>query len=137
MGDRHLKKIAKGGFEIADWKEDPAGPKSGTKVTRATVKQRYTGDIRGTGTIEYVMAYRPDKTAEYTGVEVITGSIGGRKGSIALLLRGKYDGKEAVTKWAIVPGAGKGDLKELTGKGAFSAPMGSKGKYTLTYEAPD
>jgi len=81
-----------------------------------------------------VMVYRPDKTAEYTGVEVITGSIGLRKGSVALLLRGDYDGKEAVTKWEVVPGAGKGDLKGLTGKGEFSAPMGSKGKYTLTYE---
>jgi len=129
-----LKKLAKGGFEIADWKENPAGPKAGAKVTRATVKQRYTGDIKGTGTIEYVMVYRPDKTAEYTGVEVITGSIGLRKGSVALLLRGDYDGKEAVTKWEVVPGAGKGDLKGLTGKGEFSAPMGSKGKYTLTYE---
>jgi hypothetical protein len=137
MGDRHLKKIAKGGFEIADWKENPAGARAGAKVTRATVKQRYTGDIKGTGTIEYVMVYRPDKTAEYTGVEVIAGSIGGRKGSIALLLRGEYDGKQAVTKWAVVPGAGKGDLKELAGKGEFGAPMGSKGKYTLTYEAPD
>jgi hypothetical protein len=129
-----LKKLAKGGFEIADWKENPAGPKASAKVTRATVKQRYTGDIKGTGTIEYVMVYRPDKTAEYTGVEVITGSIGLRKGSVALLLRGDYDGKEAVTKWEVVPGAGKGDLKGLTGKGEFSAPMGSKGKYTLTYE---
>jgi hypothetical protein len=129
-----VKKLAKGGFEIADWKENPAGPKAGAKVTRATVKQRYTGDIKGTGTIEYVMVYRPDKTAEYSGVEVITGSIGVRKGSVALLLRGEYDGKEAVTKWEVVPGAGKGDLKDLTGKGEFSAPMGSKGKYTLTYE---
>jgi hypothetical protein len=132
-----LKELAKGGFEIADWKENPAGPKAGAKVTRATVKQRYTGDIKGTGTIEYVMVYRADKTAEYTGVEIITGSIGVRKGSVALLLRGEYDGKEAVTKWTIVPGAGKGDLKDLTGKGEFSAPVGSKGKYTLTYEAPD
>jgi Protein of unknown function (DUF3224) len=132
-----LKKIAKGGFEIADWKENPAGAKAGAKVTRATVKQRYTGDIKGTGTIEYVMVYRPDKTAEYTGVEIITGSIGARAGSVALLLRGAYDGKEAVTKWTIVRGAGKGDLKDLAGKGEFSAPMGSKGKYTLTYEALD
>jgi hypothetical protein len=83
------------------------------------------------------MVYRADKTAEYTGVEVITGSIGIRKGSIALLIRGKYDGKRAVTKWTIAPGAGKGDLKELTGTGEFAAPMGSKGKYRLTYEAPD
>ena len=132
-----MKKIAKGGFEIKDWQENPAGPRTGPKVTRASVKQRYTGDIKGTGTIEYVMAYRPDKTAEYTGIEVITGSIGMRKGSIALLLSGVYDGKEAVTKWQVVRGAGKGDLKDVTGRGEFSAPMGSKGKYSLTYEAPD
>jgi hypothetical protein len=132
-----LKKIANGGFEIKDWQEKPAGAKTGPKVTRASVKQRYTGDIKGTGTIEYVMAYRSDKTAEYTGVEVITGSIGGKKGSIALLLRGKYDGKEAVTKWQVVAGGGRGALKDLAGKGEFSAPMGSQGKYTLTYETPD
>jgi hypothetical protein len=132
-----VKKLAKGGFEITDWQEKPAGAKAGPKVTRASVKQRYTGDIKGTGTIEYVMAYRPDKTAEYTGVEVITGTIGAKKGSIALLVRGEYDGKEAVTKWQVVPGAGRGDLKGLTGKGEFSAPMGSTGKYALTYDAPD
>ena len=129
-----MKKLAKGGFEIEDWKENPAGAKAGPKVTRASVKQRYIGDIKGTGTIEYVMIYRPDKTAEYSGVEVITGSIGGRNGSMALLLRGVYDGKEAVTRWQVVPGAGRGGLKDLTGKGEFSAPMGSKGKYKLTYE---
>jgi hypothetical protein len=132
-----LKKIAKGGFEIKDWQEKPVGATRGPKVTRASVKQRYTGDIKGTGTIEYVMAYRPDKTAEYIGVEVITGSIGGRKGSIALMLRGRYDGKEAVTKWQVAAGGGRGALKDLTGKGEFSAPMGSKGQYTLTYELPD
>jgi hypothetical protein len=132
-----LKNLAKGGFEIADWKETQVGAKAGPKVTRATVKQRYTGDIKGTGTIEYVMTYRPDKTAEYTGVEVISGSIGVRKGSVALMLRGVYDGKEAVTRWQVVPGSGKRALKGLTGTGEFSAPMGSKGKYRLTYEVPD
>src|ERR1700686_2183756 len=129
---RKLKKTANGGFEIKDWKENPVGAKTGPKVTRASVKQRYTGDIKGTGTIEYVMAYRSDKTAEYTGVEVITGSIGVRKGSVALMLRGVYDGKKAVTKWKGVPGSGKGALKGLTGAREFSAPMGSKGKYRLT-----
>jgi hypothetical protein len=83
------------------------------------------------------MVYRPDKTAEYSGVQIINGAVGVRKGSFALLLRGKYDGKKAVTKWEVVPGAGKGDLKGLTGKGDFSAPMGSKGKYKLTYDLPD
>ncbi len=132
-----MKKIANGGFEIGDWQEKPAGTSAGPKVTRATVKQRFTGDIKGTGTTEYVMVYRADKTAQYSGVQVINGTLDARKGSFALLLRGEYDGKEAVTKWTVVPGASKGGLKGLTGKGEYSAPMGSKGKYTLTYEIPD
>jgi hypothetical protein len=132
-----LKRLAQGGFKIADWKEETVTARVGPKITRATVKQRYTGDIKGTGTIEYVMVYRPDKTAEYSGVEVITGSIGARKGSFALMIRGKYDGKKAVTKWQVVAGGGKGDLKELTGTGEFYAPMGSEGKYRLTYEVPN
>lgn len=132
-----MKKIAKGGFEIADWKEKPAGTSTGPKVTRATVKQKFTGDIKGTGTTEYLMVYRPDQTAEYSGVQVVSGTIGARKGSFALLLRGEFDGKEATTKWEVVPGAATGDLKGLTGKGGFGAPMGSKGKYTLTYDITD
>jgi hypothetical protein len=83
------------------------------------------------------MVYRPDQTARYSGVQVINGTIGTRKGSFALLVRGEYDGKNAITKWEVIPGAAKGDLKGLTGKGTFSAPMGSKGKYTLTYEIAD
>ena len=132
-----MKKIAKGGFEITDWKEKPVGTSSGPKVTRASVKQKFTGDIKGSGTTEYVMVYRPDKTAAYSGVQVINGSIGTRRGSFALLLRGKYDGKEATTKWEVVQDAAKGALKGLTGKGGFGAPMGSKGKYTLTYDMAD
>ena len=68
---------------------------------------------------------------------MISGTIGIRKGSFALLLRGEYDGKEAKTKWEVVPGAAKGDLKGLSGKGGFGAPHGSKGKYTLTYDLSD
>jgi hypothetical protein len=83
------------------------------------------------------MVYSPDKTAQYSGVQVIRGSIGGRKGSFALRLRGYYDGKRAVTTWEVVPGAGKGALKGLTGKGGYGAPMGSKGVYTLTYDLTD
>src|ERR1700730_7699174 len=109
-----MRKIAKGGFEITDWKEKPAGAPAGPKVTRATVSQKFTGDIKGSGTTEYLMVYRADKTAEYSGVQVIKGSIGARKGSFALLVRGEYDGKEAVTKWEVVAGAAKGDLKGLT-----------------------
>jgi hypothetical protein len=130
-------RLAKGEFEIKDWNEKPAGAPGGPKVTRATVTQKFTGDIKGTGTTEYLMVYRPDKTAQYSGVQVIKGTLGGKKGSFALRLRGYYDGKRAVTAWEVVPGAGKGALKGLTGKGSYGAPMGDKGAYTLTYEIAD
>jgi hypothetical protein len=57
-----VNKLAKGGFEIKDWKENRAGAKTGPKMTRTS---------------------------------------------------------------------------GLAGKAEFSAPMGSKGKYRLTYEAPE
>jgi hypothetical protein len=129
-----LGQLAEGDFEVKAWNEKPAGAPAGPKVTRATVVQKFSGDIKGTATAEYLMVYRPDKTAQYSGVQVIKGSVGGKKGSIALRIRGEYDGKRAVTTWEVVPGAGKGELKGLTGKGKYSAPMGSKGTYTLTYE---
>jgi hypothetical protein len=128
---------AKGGFEIKDWKEKPAGAVGGPKVTRATVTQKFTGDIKGTGTTEYLMVYRPDKTAQYSGVQVIKGSVGTKKGSFALRLRGHFDGKRAVTTWEVVPGAARGGLKGISGKGSYGAPMGSQGTYTLTYKFTD
>jgi hypothetical protein len=133
-GGKTLGQIAKGDFEIKDWSEKPAGAPAGPKVTRATVTQKFTGDIKGVGTTEYLMVYRPDKTAQYSGVQIIKGSVGGKKGSLALRLRGEYDGKRALTAWEVVPRAGKGALKGMTGKGKYSAPHGSKGKYTLTYD---
>jgi Protein of unknown function (DUF3224) len=132
-----MGQVAKGGFEIKDWNEKPAGAPAGPKVTRATVTQKFTGDIKGAGTSEYLMVYRPDKTAHYSGVQVIKGSVGSRKGSFAMRIRGEFDGKRAVTTWEVVPGASKGGLKGLTGKGKYTAPMGSKGTYTLTYLVAD
>ena len=129
-----MGRLANGDFEIKGWDEKPAGARGGPKVTRATVTQKFTGDIKGAGTAEYLMVYKPDKTAQYSGVQVIKGSVAGKKGSFALRLRGVYDGKRAVTTWEVVPGAGKGALAGLTGKGKSSAPMGSKGTYRLTYE---
>jgi hypothetical protein len=129
-----LKRLAEGEFEIKGWDEKPMGAPAGPKVTRAIVASKFTGDIKGAGTSEYLMVYRPDKTAQYSGVLMIKGTVGGKKGSIALRLRGEYDGKRAVTALEVVPNAGRGELKGLTGKGKYTAPPGNKAKYTLTYE---
>ena len=73
-------------FEIASWDEAPfEGGDDATKLTEALVTKRYEGDIEGTSTTKWLLAYAPDKSALFVGVEYITGTIGGKKGSLVLL----------------------------------------------------
>ena len=52
---------------------------SATKLTEALVSKRYEGDIKGTSTTKWLMAYAPDKSALFVGIEHITGTIGGKR----------------------------------------------------------
>ena len=60
------------GFEIANWDETPFDDGVGvSKLTEALVAKKYSGDIDGTSTTKWLMAYAPDKTATYVGIERI------------------------------------------------------------------
>ena len=66
-------------FQIASWDETPfEGGDEATKLTEALVSKRYEGDIKGTSTTKWLMAYSPDKSALFVGIEHITGTIGGK-----------------------------------------------------------
>jgi hypothetical protein len=125
-----------GTFKIAGWDEKPyAEIEGGRKLTRASVKQAFSGDVEGDGTVEWLMCYRPDQTADFVGLQRIVGQIGGRSGSIVLLQTdGTFDGKEARGRLSVVPGAGTEDLAELRGSGEFRAPHGGEATVTLDYE---
>ena len=60
-------------FGIERWDEQPTWQGDDRKVTRATVVKRYHGALEATGTMEYVMAYAPDGTARYVGLERVDG----------------------------------------------------------------
>jgi Protein of unknown function (DUF3224) len=128
--------LATGNFKIAGWDEKPyAELENGGKLTQASVQQSFSGEIEGEGAVEWLMCYRPDQTAEFTGLQRITGRIGKRSGSFVLLqTRGTFDGKEAKGDLSVVPGSGTGDLRGLRGKGGFSAPHGSDAAITLEYD---
>jgi Protein of unknown function (DUF3224) len=126
-------------FKVAGWDEQPyAQIEGGGKLTRASVKQTFSGDIEGEGSVEWLMCYRPDDTAEFVGLQRIVGSVGGRSGSVTLLQsNGVFDGKEAKGELSVVPGSGTEELSDLRGQGAFSAPHGSTASVTLEYELGD
>jgi Protein of unknown function (DUF3224) len=125
---------ATGTFELQSWDEQPYAELDGGKLTRATVRQAFSGDIEGDGLVEWLMCYRADETADFVGLVRVAGRIGDRAGDFVLRTVGTYDGREANGDWTVVPGSGSGDLRGLRGTGGFSAPHGPKGNTTLEYE---
>lgn len=108
---------------------------SGGKLTQATVKQSFSGDVEGDASVQWLMCYRPDQTAEFVGMQRVVGRIGDRSGSFVMLQTdGTFDGKVAKGKLTIVPGSGTDELAGLSGGGEFSAPMGGEPSAELDYE---
>jgi Protein of unknown function (DUF3224) len=127
---------ATGTFRIQGWDEKPyAEIEGGRKLTQASVKQAFAGDVEGEGSVEWLMCYRPDETADFVGLQRIVGQIEGRSGSLVLLqTEGTFDGKEARGRLSVVPGSGTGELDGLCGRGEFSAPHGGQPSISLEYD---
>lgn len=127
--------IATAKFDIADWKEAPYHEGDGVlKMTRASVKYTYTGDLEGESQVEYVMVYTAEQVATYTSVERIVGTLLGRTGSFVLQGSGTYD--TGVAKWSsrVVEGSGAGELAGIRGTGESFAQAEPRGTLTLNYE---
>jgi Protein of unknown function (DUF3224) len=127
---------ATGKFEIKGWDEKPYGEIEGTrKLSQASVKQAFSGDIEGEGDVQWLMCYREDETADFVGLQRVVGQLGDRSGSFVLLQTdGTFDGSVARGRLSVVPGSGTGELEGLSGEGEFRAPHGSEASVTLDYE---
>jgi len=112
-------------FEIASWDETPfEDGDEATKLTEALVTKRYEGDIQGTSTTKWLMAYAPDKSALFVGIEHIGGTIGGKHGGIVLIHDGEY--RDGVAAAELRVASGTEELIEVAGTGKFRAdPAGS------------
>lgn len=126
---------AEGTFTVTSWEEDTYQELDGkAKLTRAKVSYRLTGDIDGNATWAAVMFYREDGTAEYTGLQHLTGRIAGQQGTCVMVADGGYSGGEARGTWRVIPGSGTGALAGLRGSGTSVATSEPPGTFTLDYE---
>jgi hypothetical protein len=112
-------------FEISNWDETPFDDGVGvSKLTEALVGKKYSGNIDGTSTTKWLMAYAPDKTATYVGIERIKGTVGGKRGSLVLMHDGTFADGAATATLRVV--SGTDELAGATGGGKFRAdPAGS------------
>jgi hypothetical protein len=118
-------------FEIKGWDEQPFDEAVGVaKLTRASVSKEYSGDIDGTSATEWLMAYHPDKSAAFVGIERIKGTIGGRHGSLVLQHVGTFEDGAAKATLTVV--SGTAELKGASGKGALVADPA--GRITLSVD---
>ena len=117
-----------GTFEFKAWDEKTWEGKTardikGAKLTHATISNAYHGDIEGTSASQILMVYDENDHAVYSGLEKITGTLGGKSGSFVLQMTGKFDGGVASGDFTVVPGSGTSALKGLSGKGSFAAQL--------------
>jgi Protein of unknown function (DUF3224) len=130
-------------FEVASWSEEvyvdidegegtTAGdmyyPKRG--LTRATVGYAYHGEVEGSSTLTYLIAYKAD-AAPVLGLEQFTGSIGGQEGSCVLRHTGSQDSGSVSAHLDVVPGMGTGGLTGLHGEAELTIAGHSENGYEL------
>ena len=90
-------------FDVASWTEeayvdiDGVGTTTGEMyyprrgLSPARVGYTYTGDVEGSSTLSYLIAYQPDG-APVLGMEQFTGSVDGHEGSCVFLHTGAPSG---------------------------------------------
>lgn len=126
---------AEGTFTVSSWDENAYAELEGKgKLTKATVAFDFTGDLTAHGAWDAVMCYRPDGTAVFTGMQRMTGEVGGRAGSFVALANGTFEGGEARTAWQVIDGSGTAELAGLRGQGSSLSSSSPGGTFSFDYE---
>jgi hypothetical protein len=121
-------------FQVTGWDEQKyAAHGDSGKLTEAKVTQQIEGDLEGSSDVRWLMAYSADDRADFVGIQTVTGSLAGKKGSFVLRSAGTFDGKVAEADVTVVEGSGTDQLAGLTGTGRFTSPMGDTATVTLDY----
>jgi len=102
-------------------------------LSRIHVEESFSGDIDGDGVVEFLQAARADGSASFVGIERVTGTVAGRRGSFLLQDQGTVAANIVSGDWFVVPGSGTGELVGLHGQGGFRANLGEGAQVHLDY----
>lgn len=109
------------------------GTDGGPDLVEVHVTERFSGDIEGEGTVRFTQTAFADGSASFVGVERVTGTLGGRRGSFVLQDAGTLADSVVTGTWFVVPGSGTGELAGLRGEGGFTANLGQNARIHLDY----
>jgi Protein of unknown function (DUF3224) len=119
-------------FEITGWDETTYdAPAEGPKLTRATVRKRFSGPLQGTSVGELLSA-QGERGSGYLASERVEGMLDGRSGTFVIQHGGILDETDQRAFGHIVPGSGTGALERLRGDAVF-AHDDEGARLTLTF----
>ncbi|GIJ45592.1 hypothetical protein Val02_24780 [Virgisporangium aliadipatigenens] len=103
-------------LKIDNWDEKPYRELAdGTKFARAQVALSDPTGAVESAAYEGLLYYAADGTSSYVTLMALSGTFGGRAGSLVLRGNGSYDGTTATGRMTVVPGSGTGGLAGVTG----------------------
>lgn len=115
----------------------PLTPAPGEGLSRYSIDKKFAGDLSGESTGEMFSGGDPKLgAAGYVAIEVVTGTLGGRKGGFVLQHFATMDARGPEMQVIVTPGSGSGELKGLTG--TFTIRMENKQhQYDFDYALPE
>ena len=120
-------------FEITGWDEDPyLVPDHGPKLSRVTVRKRFTGPLHGESVAE-LLTVQGDGGQSYVASERVEASLEGRTGTFVIQHGASMGPDESRSFGHVVPGSGTGDLAGLSGDASFEHDDGGA-RLLLSYE---
>ena len=122
----------KGSFTITQWDEDTLSERSeGIKVSHASIKQTYSGDMSGESSVEFLMSYQSQMSAKFTGFETFIGVVDGMRGTVTFQHDGKFESGIASSEFVSIDGAATGELAGKLLRGSFTSGESGKADYTI------
>jgi hypothetical protein len=124
---------AEGTFDVKNSPLPADDAIAGTAIGRFGLDKQFHGDLEASSKGEMLGAGNPAAgTAGYVAIEYVTGTLQGRKGSLALQHLGTMENGKFDLKVLIVPGSGTGDLAGIAGSMEIIIAAG-KHSYKLHY----
>jgi Protein of unknown function (DUF3224) len=116
----------------------PAEDAGGAGIGRMLLDKQFHGDLEATSKGQMLASGTgaAGSSGAYVALEVVTGTLGGRKGTFVLQHSATMDRGVPALSVTVVPGSGTGELVGLTGKMEIVIADG-KHSYVFDYTLPE
>lgn len=116
---------ARGTFDVATTPQTVADSGARTLLGRYSLTKQFRGDLDGTSTAEMLTGGNVSTgSAGYVAMELVTGTIGGRRGTFVLQHSGTLTRGTAQLTIRVVPESGTGQLAGISGSMSITITNG-------------